>query len=79
MFLSVSRSPSLVDLEDLDELGSIFGITIGKTNVDEMEKILKLFHEALLFNAKAFCPMLDFYCGLDVEGQRSHTVRNAIL
>ena len=44
-----------------------------------MEKILKLFHEALLFNAKAFCQMLDFYCGLDVEGQRSHTVRNAIL
>ena len=27
--LSVSRSPSLVDLKDLDELGSIFSITIG--------------------------------------------------
>ena len=70
--LSVSRSPSLVDLEELDELGSIFSITIGKTDVDEMEKILKLYHEALLLNAKAFYPMLDFYCGLDVEGQRSH-------
>ena len=35
MFLSVSRSPSLVDLEDLDELGSIFGITIGKTKDGE--------------------------------------------
>ena len=70
--LSVSRSPSLVDLEELDELGSIFSITIGRTDVDEMGKILKLFHETLLSKAKAFYPMLDFYCGLDVEGQRSH-------
>ena len=37
-----------------------------------MEKILKLFHEALLLNAKAFYLMLDFYCDLDVEGHRSH-------
>lgn len=33
--LSVSRSPCLVDLEELYELGSIFSITIGRTDVDE--------------------------------------------
>ena len=58
--LSAVRSPSLADLEDLDEVGSIFSITIGKTTVDEMKKILEQFHEALLLNAKAFFPMLDF-------------------
>ena len=53
MFLSVSRSPSLVDLEDLDELGSIFGITIGKTDVDEMEKILR--HYCLMLRLSVRC------------------------